>query len=220
MSSSSRAHKFFTLAEANRTLPLVRRVVQDIMAAHPAWKDLVSRYELVASRARPDWGQSKEQLDLKSQIDLLYSANATAGPVYPDGVVKTGDPIFLKLVRRVRVKAHYRLASTTSHRVGGTMEVVLRLAEKGGALAGRVLDEHGAAVPGAFVCVGHGTYSDYRSDGTFAECWRSFVLWTRTRRGSARPSAWRCFSARWFRVCCWGEACSWYGPAAGAVPGS
>ncbi len=37
MSSSSRAHKFFTLAEANRTLPLVRRVVQDIMAAHPEW---------------------------------------------------------------------------------------------------------------------------------------------------------------------------------------
>jgi len=71
VSSSPRAHKFFTLAEANRTLPLVRRVVQDIMAAHPEWKDLVSRYELVASRARPDWGQSKEQLDLKSQIDAV-----------------------------------------------------------------------------------------------------------------------------------------------------
>src|SRR5204862_5321474 len=44
----------------------------------------------------------------------------------------TGDPIFLKLVRRVRVKAHYRLASTASHRVGGTMEVVLRLASPTG----------------------------------------------------------------------------------------
>jgi len=53
VSSSSRVHKFFTLAEANRTLPLVRRVVQDIMAAHPEWKDLVSRYELVCSQARP-----------------------------------------------------------------------------------------------------------------------------------------------------------------------
>ena len=64
-------HKFFTLADANRTLPLVRRVVRDIMDAHPQWKDLVARYELVASQARPEWGESKEQLDLKTQIDAV-----------------------------------------------------------------------------------------------------------------------------------------------------
>jgi hypothetical protein len=56
-----------------------------------------------------------------------YHARASAGPVYPDGVVKTGDPIFLKLVHRVRVKAHYRLAAGAPHRLGGTMEVLLRL---------------------------------------------------------------------------------------------
>jgi hypothetical protein len=65
------AHKLFTLAEANRTLPLVKRVVQDIMSVYPEWKDLVSRYELVASQARPEWGESKEQLDLKAQIDAV-----------------------------------------------------------------------------------------------------------------------------------------------------
>lgn len=64
-------HKFFTLAEANRTLPLVRRVVEDIMSVYPAWKDLVARYELVAAKARPDWGESKEQLDLKAEIDAV-----------------------------------------------------------------------------------------------------------------------------------------------------
>jgi|SRR5919201_74884 hypothetical protein len=63
--------KFFTLAEANRTLPLVKRVVSDIIAAHAQWKDLVGRYELIAAQARPDWGESREQLDLKSQIDAL-----------------------------------------------------------------------------------------------------------------------------------------------------
>ena len=63
--------KFFTLAEANRTLPLVKRVVQDIMSVYPELKDLVSRYELVASQARPEWGESKEQLDLKAQIDAV-----------------------------------------------------------------------------------------------------------------------------------------------------
>jgi hypothetical protein len=52
-------HKFFSLAEANRTLPLVKRVVQDILTVYPEWKDLVAQYELIAAQARPDWGQSK-----------------------------------------------------------------------------------------------------------------------------------------------------------------
>jgi hypothetical protein len=64
-------HKFFTLAEANRTLPLVRRVVQDIMTVYPEWKDLVARYELVAAQAKPEWGESPEQLSLKNQIDAV-----------------------------------------------------------------------------------------------------------------------------------------------------
>jgi len=63
------APKFFTLAEANRTLPLVKRVVQDLAAFHPTWKDLVAKYELIAAAARPDWGESPEQLSIKAQID-------------------------------------------------------------------------------------------------------------------------------------------------------
>lgn len=65
------AFKIFTLAEANRTLPLVQRVVADIMAAYPDWKDLVAQYELVAAQARPDWGESAEQIALKSRIDAV-----------------------------------------------------------------------------------------------------------------------------------------------------
>jgi signal peptidase I len=61
------------------------------------------------------------------KVSFGYHATAPAGPVYPDGVVKTGDPIFLKLVHRVRVKAHYRLAASGPYRLGGTMEVLLRL---------------------------------------------------------------------------------------------
>jgi len=67
------SRKLFTLPEANRTLPLVKRIVQDIMAVYPQWKDLVAQYELVASKARPEWGESQEQLDLKNQIDALAS---------------------------------------------------------------------------------------------------------------------------------------------------
>ena len=63
------SHQHFTLAQANQTLPLVRRVVSDITALYPRWRDLVYRYELIAAQARAEWGESPEQVDLRGQID-------------------------------------------------------------------------------------------------------------------------------------------------------
>ncbi len=61
--------KYFSLAEANRTLPLVKRIVADILSLHPKWRDLVSRYELVAAQAKPEWGESAEQVGLRTEIE-------------------------------------------------------------------------------------------------------------------------------------------------------
>jgi hypothetical protein len=63
--------RYFTLAEANATLPLVRRIVADITARYPQWRDLVARYELVAAQARPDWGESAEQVRLRGEIETV-----------------------------------------------------------------------------------------------------------------------------------------------------
>jgi hypothetical protein len=63
--------KFFTLAEANRTLPLVKRIVADLVSLHPQWRDLVSKYEVAAAGARPDWGESTEQLALRGRIEEI-----------------------------------------------------------------------------------------------------------------------------------------------------
>ncbi len=63
--------KYFTLAEANRTLPLVKRIVADILSLHPKWRDLVSRYELVAAQAKPEWGESAEQVGLRTEIESV-----------------------------------------------------------------------------------------------------------------------------------------------------
>ena len=41
--------RLFTLDEANRTLPLVRRIVQDVMAEHRAWRESLARFELVSA---------------------------------------------------------------------------------------------------------------------------------------------------------------------------
>ena len=61
--------KYFTLSEANRTLPLVRRIVADLVALHPQWRELVAQYEVAAAAARPEWGESTEQLALRGRID-------------------------------------------------------------------------------------------------------------------------------------------------------
>ncbi len=61
--------KYFTLTDANRALPLVQRIVADITAHYPAWRDLVSKYELVAARAKPEWGESAAQRALRHEVD-------------------------------------------------------------------------------------------------------------------------------------------------------
>ena len=60
--------KFFTLSEANRTLPLVKRVVQDIASYYPAWKDLVSKYELLAGASTSEAGETDEMQETQRRI--------------------------------------------------------------------------------------------------------------------------------------------------------
>ena len=57
-----------------------------------------------------DQARPADKTPYTEKVSFGYHAKASAGPVYPDGVVSTGDPIFVKLVHGVRVKAHYRLA--------------------------------------------------------------------------------------------------------------
>lgn len=63
--------KVFTVDEANRTLPLVSRIVRDIVQEHPRWRELVAEYEVAALAARPEWGESPEQQRLRTDIDQV-----------------------------------------------------------------------------------------------------------------------------------------------------
>src|SRR5436309_13145271 len=63
--------KYFTLDQANKTLPLVRKIVSDITTLHPKWRDLVSRYELVAAQSDPKWGEPPEQVSLRTETEQV-----------------------------------------------------------------------------------------------------------------------------------------------------
>ena len=83
--------KYFTVSEANRALPLVRRIVSDLTALYPRWRELVSQYEVVAAQARPEWGESAEQLDLRRRIEAVaWDINRFLGELEGVGCVFKG----------------------------------------------------------------------------------------------------------------------------------
>ncbi len=61
------------------------------------------------------------------QVTFGYSAHVAHGPVYPDGAITTGDPIFVRLVHHLNVQVAYRLVSDAPATVHGSEEILLHL---------------------------------------------------------------------------------------------
>lgn len=62
--------KLFTVDEANRTLPLVRRIVQDLLEEYPRWRQAVGRFELLTGGARADWGETGDLLSARDEVTV------------------------------------------------------------------------------------------------------------------------------------------------------
>jgi len=63
--------RIFTVEEANRTLPLVRRIVGDLLDEYPRWRTAVSHYEVLSGGARADWGETPELLNARGAVTTL-----------------------------------------------------------------------------------------------------------------------------------------------------
>ena len=46
--------QLFTVDQANRTLPLVRKIVEDVVVQHRRWRETILELDLAASTARAD----------------------------------------------------------------------------------------------------------------------------------------------------------------------
>ncbi|HXV86120.1 MAG TPA: DUF2203 domain-containing protein [Gemmatimonadales bacterium] len=61
--------RYFTLEEANRTLPFVRKIVSDIVEEYRRWREHIHRYELITAGRRAEDPETDEQRSLRLAVD-------------------------------------------------------------------------------------------------------------------------------------------------------
>lgn len=60
--------RIFALEEAERTLPLLRRILGDLQAEYDQWREAVSEYELLAGGSRADLGETPELIAAQDAV--------------------------------------------------------------------------------------------------------------------------------------------------------
>jgi len=60
--------KIFTVEEAERTLPLLRRILADLKGEYDAWRAAVAEYEVLAAASRADIGETEELIRTRTRM--------------------------------------------------------------------------------------------------------------------------------------------------------
>ena len=63
---------------------------------------------------------------------LAYEAEPSPGPAYPAGRLRTGDPVFTRVVPSIDFRYSYRFSSAESHRVAGSTALTATVASTSG----------------------------------------------------------------------------------------
>lgn len=62
------APRIFSVREAEATLPLVQRIVADLLAAYPRWKALVASYELLTGPLKAGDQEPAELIEVREAV--------------------------------------------------------------------------------------------------------------------------------------------------------
>lgn len=77
----------YTVERANRTLPLVRRIVEDIVVSHQRWRERILELDLLASSVRADAPDARAtELEREAQV-LARDIDAFEGELHRLGIV-------------------------------------------------------------------------------------------------------------------------------------
>lgn len=60
--------RIFTLEEAERTLPLLRRILTDLRTEYRVWQDALGEYELLTGGVRADDGETDELITARRAV--------------------------------------------------------------------------------------------------------------------------------------------------------
>src|SRR5688572_18905037 len=82
-------HRTFTVDEANRMLPLVRRIAQDIMEQHARWREVVDACEIAAAGGQRTAPGEIETLQRRAQA-LAAEIDGYVRELHDLGVRATG----------------------------------------------------------------------------------------------------------------------------------
>lgn len=66
----------FTVEQANRTLPLVRRIVEDIVDQHRRWRETILELDLASQSATPDEESPRAEELVRQARDLSRELDA------------------------------------------------------------------------------------------------------------------------------------------------
>ncbi len=60
--------RIFTVEEAERTLPLLRRILSDLRVEYDIWREALGGYEILAAGARAETGETPELLEARTAV--------------------------------------------------------------------------------------------------------------------------------------------------------
>jgi len=60
--------RIFTVEEAERTLPLLRRILADLQGEYDVWREALASYEMLAAGSRAETGETPELLASRTAV--------------------------------------------------------------------------------------------------------------------------------------------------------